>query len=85
MIKFVRVSYNDTITLRDYYDDWLDTVFALSSGFNALSIDLFAFKSEGSYLSDPKLFVSPGNSTRPKAVIRQVIDEAKHYFLRLII
>ena len=74
-VQFVRISHTDIVILRECYDNWLDTVLALSSGFNAVPIDLFAFEPEGGFSSDPKMAVIPATSTKPKVVFRQVSSD----------
>lgn len=75
-LQFVRASHMDTVQLHEYYDNWLDTVLALSSGFDASPLDLLAFEPEGGFTIDPKLCIIPATATRTKVVFRQVRCDA---------
>ncbi|TCD67501.1 hypothetical protein EIP91_012306 [Steccherinum ochraceum] len=75
-IQFHRISIEESRKLKDHTEKWLDTLLALSSGFNAAPMDLLAFRPEGQFKCGPKLHVIPATSHKPKAVFRQAGDSA---------
>lgn len=70
-IRFRRVSIEDAGRLKDHTEKWLDTVLALTSGFNAA---LLAFSPDETFRPDPKLHVIPATFNKPKVVFRQVLE-----------
>ncbi|THH06190.1 hypothetical protein EW145_g4258 [Phellinidium pouzarii] len=75
-IQFVRISYDDSARLSEQCDKWLETVLALSSGFNASSFNLLEFSPKERAPRDPKLHNIPATSGKPKVVFRQAGDSA---------
>ncbi|KAH8104150.1 allophanate hydrolase subunit 2-domain-containing protein [Phellopilus nigrolimitatus] len=75
-VRFERISYGDAFRLQELCDKWLETVIAISSGFNASPFDLLKFSPEGQALRDPKLHTIPALPGKPKVVFRQAGDSA---------
>ncbi|EJD01957.1 uncharacterized protein FOMMEDRAFT_109008 [Fomitiporia mediterranea MF3/22] len=75
-LQFKRISYSDAIILQERADKWLETIFALSSGFNASPFKLPGYSPSSLPLRDPKLHSVSASSSKPKAVFRQAGDSA---------
>ncbi|KAI5119239.1 hypothetical protein M0805_008790 [Coniferiporia weirii] len=75
-IQLVRISYDDALRLQAQCNRWLETVFGLSSGFNAAPFDLLEFSPKDPPRRDPKLFTVPATSDKPRVVFRQAGDSA---------
>lgn len=72
-VQFKRISYDDAMKLHEHTNKWLETVLALSSGFNASPVNLLSFTpSDDNFSQDPKLHAIPATDLKPKVVFRQV-------------
>ena len=73
VIKLTRISYDDAMRLQEHTSQWIETVLALSSGFNASPLRLLDFTPSSDVFSkDPKLHTMPATDVKPKVVLRQV-------------
>ncbi|KAK7690310.1 hypothetical protein QCA50_006967 [Cerrena zonata] len=76
-LQFKRIAYNDAMKLQEHTNKWLETVLALSSGFNASPVGLLSFNpSDDNFSRDPKLHTIPAIDLKPKVVFRQAGDSA---------
>lgn len=74
LIRFERISFDESILLDQFIEDWIETVLATASGFSATYFNPFDYAPMESLARDPKLLVLQEDEEEgsPQVVFRQV-------------